>query len=542
MYFPNWSIDIVKRKLLGLVRRSKCNNDYGSEIFLTNPNSPLLTICRLSSGARAKGLREGMTLAYARTIFSKAYNVEFDPRDDFSTLYKIARWGFSFSPLSAVDEEIQRAYRTRTLHGIDQLYYGIILDLTGTERVHKGEWKLCTHIINILNKAGFEARAAISHTIGSAWAFSRFSRDAVTIFNPSHDLTLHLKQAVWDFPVEALRLSSDTISAFKDIGVVRLSHIFSLPRKALALRYKMPFLNRLDEFLGDKEETFVAVKPPIPWSVKQVFDIPLEKEEAVTAVIIFLLKNLLDKLAEKRRCSKSFGLIVCIQREDEFGERTRKTIQKQFSLYSATNKKDHLVSILHPLISSLKIDGAVLGIELCCLRVERIGFLQRALLQGSSSRSHEDDNISDEEQRSIDELLNHLFVTIGRSNIREASFVESYVPERSYKYSFIDEKKKEAKSEKFIKGRPTLLLKKPEELTAIALMPDDPPSWIKWRNMRLKIISGIGPEKIGDEWWKKQLQEVPTRNYYKVQDETGRWLWIFKSETANAWFLHGMWA
>jgi hypothetical protein len=33
----------------------------------------------------------------------------------------------------------------------------------------------------------------------------------------------------------------------------------------------------------------------------------------------------------------------------------------------------------------------------------------------------------------------------------------------------------------------------------------------------------------------------PHRDYFRVQDETGRWLWIYRQLPANAWFLQGHW-
>jgi protein ImuB len=75
------------------------------------------------------------------------------------------------------------------------------------------------------------------------------------------------------------------------------------------------------------------------------------------------------------------------------------------------------------------------------------------------------------------------------------------------------------------------------------MLPDKPPSFIQWRGKNLKIITGIGPERIAPEWWGRSLAqgEGVTRDYFKVQDECGRWLWVFRDPITQTWFLHGMW-
>jgi protein ImuB len=75
------------------------------------------------------------------------------------------------------------------------------------------------------------------------------------------------------------------------------------------------------------------------------------------------------------------------------------------------------------------------------------------------------------------------------------------------------------------------------------MLPDKPPSFIQWRGKKLKILTGIGPERISPEWWGGTLAKETgvTRDYFKVQDECGRWLWVFRDQSTHTWFLHGMW-
>ena len=51
-----------------------------------------------------------------------------------------------------------------------------------------------------------------------------------------------------------------------------------------------------------------------------------------------------------------------------------------------------------------------------------------------------------------------------------------------------------------------------------------------------RLCFAVGPERIAAEWWTGHNK---TRDYFDVEDDTGRRMWVFRvMETAN-WYLHG---
>jgi protein ImuB len=50
------------------------------------------------------------------------------------------------------------------------------------------------------------------------------------------------------------------------------------------------------------------------------------------------------------------------------------------------------------------------------------------------------------------------------------------------------------------------------------------------------IVHAVGPERIGGAWW---LGRDKTRDYYDVEDESGRRWWLFRVFQTSRWFLHG---
>ncbi len=92
----------------------------------------------------------------------------------------------------------------------------------------------------------------------------------------------------------------------------------------------------------------------------------------------------------------------------------------------------------------------------------------------------------------------------------------------------------------FSADRPSLLLERPEPVEVIAMSPECPPSCFRWRGLEQRVTVSAGPERLAMEWWRGS--SPASRDYFKVQDEHGRWLWIYRIVESGRWFVHGLWA
>ncbi|MFM9864188.1 MAG: DUF6504 family protein, partial [Micropepsaceae bacterium] len=96
--------------------------------------------------------------------------------------------------------------------------------------------------------------------------------------------------------------------------------------------------------------------------------------------------------------------------------------------------------------------------------------------------------------------------------------------------------------------RPLRMLERPEEIDAIAEIPDGPPARFKWRRVMHEVAATEGPERIATEWWRDANGRPLTRDYFRVEDKSGRRFWLYReglyrSETARPrWFMHGLFA
>lgn len=91
--------------------------------------------------------------------------------------------------------------------------------------------------------------------------------------------------------------------------------------------------------------------------------------------------------------------------------------------------------------------------------------------------------------------------------------------------------------------RPARLLNPPEPVHALAEVPDAPPVFFVWRNVRHRRAKADGPERILGEWWLNDAERGAQRDYYRIETVEGERFWLFRnslSEGGGRWFLHGV--
>ncbi len=94
--------------------------------------------------------------------------------------------------------------------------------------------------------------------------------------------------------------------------------------------------------------------------------------------------------------------------------------------------------------------------------------------------------------------------------------------------------------------RPQRLLDRPEAIDVIYATPEGMPRRFVWRRAVHDIARAEGPERIAPEWW-RQPSSARLRDYYRVEDASGRRYWIFREGLIGdgrgglpAWFIHGL--
>ena len=96
--------------------------------------------------------------------------------------------------------------------------------------------------------------------------------------------------------------------------------------------------------------------------------------------------------------------------------------------------------------------------------------------------------------------------------------------------------------------RPIYLFDPPQPIDGVmAEVPDGPPKRFRWRRTLHEVARAEGPERIAGEWWRRHDAAPPTRDYFRVEDQRGRRLWIFRhglfeERETPRWYVHGVFA
>ena len=469
-----------------------------------------------------------MTLAHARALLPAGGEIRIEPatpRRDAAALERLALWSMRFSPTVAPDPP-----------------EGLLLDITGCQRLFRGEGRLLECLAKDLQSLGLTTRLAAAPTIGCAWAVARFGPDACAMIGDGDD---DIRAAVALLPVAALRLEADIQDALAMIGIERIEHLFDLPRAALPSRFGADLLLRLDQALGRALETINPIRPVQPVTAQRVFDGPTRQLEAIQITVRQLIAQLQVHL--RQRESGALRLDLHLSRIDAA------PVYLSVALSRPSRDPKHLWSLLQPQVEKVDLGYGVEQLDLTATRVAPLPHEQTTAwadveVPGSKHLS-----------RRCGQMLDRLTTRLGADRVRRFDVIETHVPERVFVSRPVLESppSHQCAAQLTAADRPSLLLASPEPLEVIAVSPDGPPSWLKWRGRAQRIVSSLGPERIAGQWWAEGTQARRhegtkggggpegtggTRDYFKVQDEQGRWLWVYRQLESNCWFVHGQWA
>ena len=497
-------------------------------VALTITRSNQEFIARCSPAAEALGIRPGMPVAFARAVAQEVQTAPWNPQQEFRELYRLALWARRFSPLTGVDDALLHAARSNTLASTEPRSWGLVLETTGTERVHGGEVRLTQRVYRALQRAGIEAQLAIAPTIGMAWGLSRFAEHRITVSE-----RLELPQL---FPLRALRLPHEILTGLAQLGVHTVGQLLQIPRQTLGVRFGKLILRRLDEIQGAIPEPFHIITPRARFRVAQVYDAGIVSREQLAVGIEAVVEQLLTQLRNAHR-----ELLRCTLHLRGYTEQGLHTIvTKRLALHSATNNTKALMRLWGVALERVALPPRIERIALEATQTQAPNRFQLDALDRTGGCC-----------AGIEELLNTFVVSLGEDAVQQAEIVESYLPEESFRFTPLQQQKKEAKQtspEHLIPQRPPVLFPTPQLMRTFAMLPDSPPTWFEWRGKRHQVRHSCGPERITTSWAATSLatsegqDAAATREYFRLEDESGRWLWVYRERESLRWYVHGVWA
>ncbi len=457
-----------------------------------------------------------MTLAEARAIKPDIDVHQADKQKDTQDLEALARWLGRYSPLVALD-------------GQD----GILLDVTGCPHLFGGERAMLDNIRHRLEKAGINSRLAMAENQAAAWALSHYrdgtiSRDAA-----------NTQELLAPLPVSALRLDSSSVQTLVRLGLKTAGSLFSLPRPALARRFRgkpskmvADLLTRLDMASGSREAPISPLEALPNWQVRQAFSEPVVHLETIKIACDKLLTELAVALARAELGLSRLGL---------YAFRVDGSVQQ---LTIGTNKpsrdRKHLMRLL---VEKIPLLEAEFGFDLLILKAYETERLAPAQLASSQ----------DTQEQTASEVLDRLSTRLGTGTVRHLKHRHSHLPERMQSFMPVGTGAPDWGSlPENLPERPLRLLCRPETIDVLAEVPEGAPKRFCWRRMEHRVVRAAGPERIAPEWW--LCEEDRTRDYYKVEVSSGARFWLFRyglytMPDSHAhqgerpdWYMHGFFA
>ena len=473
--------------------------------------------------AQSAGVVPGMTLSEGRAICPEAQAEKFDPFKSRQAMGLLAKWALRFSPVVAVDP-------TPAGRHPDDLPDGLLLDITGTAHLFGGEALFMTEIAQRLKRLGFGARMAIGPTIGAAWALARFGRHPAAKVDEGQ-----VPEALAPLPVAALRLTQHVAAGLQEVGVEKVQELLRLPRGSVLVRFGEEVLLRMDQAFGRANELLEPLRLCEPITVRRFFDGQTSQLEAVMLAAKELLTELCAKLLEKESGVRGMKL--------EWARINSPAISREFVLSRPNRDVKHLYGLMHPKMETMHMGYGVEGITLSAYWSERIPHTQTGAWEQTEWENEHDEAYNG----FLDTLVNRW----GNGRVLVAHPAASHVPEAARRFVPVGgAAEADRPAEMVCIDRPALLFERPEQAEGMALSPDRPPAWIRWRGREYVLEAGTGPERIVTEWWgvlangrgNKPGGGMSTRDYFKVQTGGATWLWVFRELESGSWFVHGIWA
>ncbi len=451
-----------------------------------------------------------------------------DSDGDAAALHRLAEWATRFSP-----------------HAAPVPPDGLLIDITGCAHLWGGEAKLLEDALGRLRRQGLTVSGAIAGTIGAAWAGARFA---------AHDPrggtvipTGAAAAALDGLPVQALRIDDATAATLQRLGLKRIGALYPLPRASLARRFGPLLLKRLDQALGYESESLSPLAPVPERRVSLNFAEPIAAPESIRRAAELLVERLMPELAAHQLGVRRLGLRAY---------RLDNTVQTvAIGTARASADAAHVGRLLREKLDAIDPGLGIEFISLAAEATERIGAVQGAFdAEDAAAMSAAD----------LAPLLDRLANRLGPGNVVRPQPVASHIPERAAGWAPPLAAGAQNSWPPAVwpqgKPRPIRLLPHPEPIEAMAPVPDDPPLSFRWRHVLHRVRRAEGPERIAPEWWRVEDEGAETRDYYRVEDESGGRYWLYRaglyqaesrqagSLQANSpqagrmprWFLHGI--
>lgn len=619
IFLPRWEVDLARRRLMRDRNHAmglSAAQDHRHPIIdhrMTDPRhrnpsrpagtrrqpEPLILITRQVAQqhkvaaccrpAEKLGICAGMSLAHARALAGQhpIRIVETQPAGAMRALEALGRWATQFTPIVGIDPAPAPGSTSRGTSGGGGASGrggtsggggGLLLDLTGCERLFGGWDRLADRVRRGLDGLGLTYRLGMAPTVGAAWALARFGE------NPGVGCVTRQEQlgAVLDaLPVAALRLEGRVVEVLGQVGIERVGELREISRPALHARFGEGVCRSIELAMGEREELIA------PLHVLECVEVvrqpagPVKQLEAVVAALREMLEVLCRRLDQLGRGVTE--LEVKLKRCD--GRLDRLSIR----LSQPSKRAEHLWVLLRPEAERIDVGEGLDSLELRAAQMDRLPSQQLALLPASEtwdeqSKAAEQKNTStgaepggkaqDASDQAEDgghawqseilrsrlqrasvgnvsggggggtsggggELVDILSARLGSGSVLVMQVRACHEPERGWVAACasdhgVGRRVVDDRGSAQRLHRPTRLIHPAERVWVLDWDDAGCPSAFQRHGREHQVCEMEGPERIVPSWWLVGNRPRPARDYFRVLDQWGQWWWLYRQSSSGS--------
>ena len=322
------------------------------------------------------------------------------------------------------------------------------------------------------------------------------------------------------------------------LGLKTIGALLDMPRLALARRFRggEDVLDALDRLAGRKDEPLTAATADPPPRASLRLEEPATHPEAPGQALERLIPALVRKLQQRHLGARRLSLT---------GFRVDGSVAvASVATAIPTREPKHLQRLLIDKAAALDPEFGFDAFALTAEWTEELGAAQDSLVEEPSG------------ELEVARLVDRLTVKLGPNRVRRPQPEESHLPERASGWTpalaSLRAKRSNPVLDRHVASllamtnRPQKLLDRAEAIDVIYATPEGMPRRFVWRRAVHDIARVEGPERIAPEWW-RQPSSARLRDYYRVEDATGRRYWIYREGLigdgrggAPNWFIHGL--
>ena len=518
-----------------------------------------------------------------------------DGQADLDALLDLAdRCAERLSPLIAVEPLDDYLWAGQPLHQPQAL----LMDVTGISELYGGEEALLAAAAELCQELGYQPRLAIAATAGTAWGVAHYApprpaaaelADQTSSPTAVRRVLLANEVPAWiipagaeataldPLPIAALRVRTEVTQMLRRLGVERIGALRRLPRAGLASRLGREPLVRLDQALGQLDESLAIHHQAASHQATKELEYPTNDRE----ILGHCLEQLVGQVAARLAAAQRGALRITCRLtgvEDQ-------SLEIRLGLFTPTAAAEHLSRLLR---GSLERRGCATLIQKVTVVVTMTGILEvrqptfRELGPLYDWNHQPADGFAD-----LARLIDILSERLGRQRVVGFEPTQNPLPDEAVRWrpltgqpsgelvpgrpqpSATARRTKSKRSAAQRRGnsqrhappahhhspfsgsrvatphepwrRPLQLLVSPQPihpLPAVAPATESatPPKRFRHAGKIYETTRSWGPERLETGWWRGPQRR---RDYFRIETQGGQWLWIFFDLRTGAWYLHG---